>query len=153
MSQSIVYAKTARPSAAGVLPRERLFTRLDAATMAPLVWVHSPAGAGKTSAVVSYMEARQRRGLWYQIDDSDADPATFFSHVARALGNGHRLPLFTAEYRDDPNAFAVHFFRQLSSHLGDSFLVVLDNYQELAASAPLHELLRNGLVELAPESI
>ena len=151
MSQSIIFAKTARPSAAGVLPRERLFTRLDSATMAPVVWVQAPAGAGKTSALVSYLEARQRRGLWYQIDESDADPATFFSHAARAVGNGRQLPLFTAEYREDPGAFASQFFRQLAENLGGAFLIVLDNYHELAVTAPLHGLLRHGLAELPPE--
>ena len=151
MDQGIVFAKTARPSAAGVLARERLFAWLDDATVSPLVWVQAPAGAGKTSAVVSYLESRKRRGLWYQIDASDSDPATFFAHLARAFSQGHRLPMFTAEYRDAPAAFAMHFFRSLVQAQAGEFVLVVDDYHELDADAPLHALLRAGINELPPE--
>ena len=51
-------AKTTRPSASNVLPRERLFAALDAARRASLLWVHGPPGCGKTSLVSSYLDAR-----------------------------------------------------------------------------------------------
>ena len=55
-------AKTTRPSAGNVLPRERLFATLDAARRAPLLWVHGPPGCGKTSLVSSYLDARASNG-------------------------------------------------------------------------------------------
>jgi DNA-binding SARP family transcriptional activator len=148
VSRRNVFAKTARPSVTGVLPRQRLFEWLDGACTAPLVWVHGPAGAGKTSLVASYVEVRQRAALWYQVDSSDADPATFFAFLADAFAGGSELPMFTAEYRDEPRAFARHFFRALAAAHAGTLLLVLDNYQELDAQAPLHQLLLEGAREL-----
>ena len=74
-------AKTARPALASTLVRPRLFRRLDRALAGPATWVWGPPGAGKTTLVASYVVARRLRGLWYQIDEADADVATFFYYL------------------------------------------------------------------------
>jgi len=71
-------AKITRPHPRRVLPRTRLFRQLDQGCKRPLIWVTGPPGAGKTTLVSSYLDARKRRCLWYQIDAGDADAATFF---------------------------------------------------------------------------
>ena len=78
----MVLAKTTPPSVAGVLPRRRLFRRLDRRAR-PVTWVWGPPGSGKTTLVASYLRARRHGGLWYQLDDADGDPATFFYHLSR----------------------------------------------------------------------
>src|SRR5271157_2278251 len=59
-------AKISRPWSDGVLPRERLFERLDNSLKHPILWITGPPGAGKTSLVTSWLEARRMRSLWFQ---------------------------------------------------------------------------------------
>jgi len=152
MERGASLAKTTRPSAGSVLPRERLFAALDARRRAPLVWVHGPPGCGKTSLVSSYLKARAGNGLWYQMDAGDADPASLCLYLGEALdGRAARLPLFTAEYRSEPRAFARHWFRRLFEALDAPFLLVFDNYQELAADSAVHHMLRDAAAEMPAE--
>ena len=39
---------------------------------------------GKTTLVASLLEARERPGIWYQVDAGDADPASFVYHLRLA---------------------------------------------------------------------
>ena len=57
---------------------------LDAGSRRPVTWVEGPAGAGKTSLVSSYLDARGLPCLWYRLDAGDADVATFFYYLGLA---------------------------------------------------------------------
>jgi ATP/maltotriose-dependent transcriptional regulator MalT len=84
------------------LVRPRLVRRLDLARKKPVTWVWAPPGAGKTTLVASYLAARRTRGLWYKVDEGDADVATFFYYLGLAAPRRRRplpLPLLTPEYR------------------------------------------------------
>ena len=70
--------KTSRPSLSGILPRKRLFSLLDEARERPVAWVSGPPGCGKTTAVASYLDHSSIYCVWYQLDEGDADVATFF---------------------------------------------------------------------------
>ena len=102
------------------MPRKRLFRLLDAARKQPFTWVAAPPGAGKTTLVASYLEARKVPFFWYQLDAGDADPATFFSYLVKLAAQlkrpkNDRLPYLTPEYLSDIQGFARRFFRTLFS--------------------------------------
>lgn len=120
-----------------VLARTRLYALLDEATQRPVVWLHAPPGAGKTTLVAGWLVARQRPVLWYQVDDGDADAASFVYYLktaAEALGgkaSTPALPLLTPEYQRDLRGFARRFFRLLFARLVPGSVLVLDNFQEV----------------------
>ena len=77
-------AKITRPVLPGTYPRKRLYRLLDQARKVPITWVSGPPGCGKTTTVSGYVEARRLRGIWYQVDEGDGDPATFFYYLGLA---------------------------------------------------------------------
>src|SRR5262245_10660074 len=112
-----------------------------------------PAGAGKTTAIVGYLEARGTPFTWYDLDAGDADPATLFDYLALTVREPKAratpaLPRFTLEYRAGWNVFARRFFEALFARLPAGAALVLDNYQELPAETPTHEIVREAIAVL-----
>lgn len=148
-------AKTTRPSLAGIIPRNRLFHRLDEALGSSVIWVTGPPGCGKTTLGASYLEQRKHASLWYQLDEGDADVASFFYYLGLATADhGKRkhapLPQLTPEYYAGLPAFARRYFQALYQRLGTSFAIVFDGYHEVPAQSVFHEVMRIALGEVPP---
>jgi ATP/maltotriose-dependent transcriptional regulator MalT len=147
-------AKLTRPRLHGAIARERLFARLDEAReQRRAICVVGPPGAGKTTLVASWLDGRGIPGIWYQVDPGDADLATFFHYLgqaAKAFGRkGQRpLPALTPEYLQDVPGFARRFFRELFARLPDGAVLVLDNYQDVAADQPFHQIVADAVMEV-----
>lgn len=146
-------AKVRRPSPSDVLPRERLFQRLDALAAHPITWISGPAGSGKTTLVGTYVEARRLDCLWYQVDSGDADLATFF-HYLRFAGayatprEAGALPSFTQEYHGGIPEFSRNFFEHLTGLLTPPAVLIFDNLQEVPGDALLFRALREAVRRL-----
>ena len=151
----VLLAKTTSPSCSGVLPRERLFTMLDQARQNPIVWITGPPGSGKTMLAASYLEERKLASLWYQIDETDVDVASFFYHleaaaIAHVKRKPVRLPQLTPQHLSGLAAFTRRYFQALYRLLGESFAIVLDGYHDIAPRSSLHEVLSTAMTEVPP---
>jgi ATP/maltotriose-dependent transcriptional regulator MalT len=90
-----------------------------------VIWVSGPPGCGKTTLVSSYIEARKLPCLWYQIDEGDTDPATFFYYLGLAAKRAaprkrKPLPLLTPEYLQGISTFTLRYFEELYDRLNPS---------------------------------
>ena len=155
-TQAVSLAKTTRPSLAGIIPRQRLFRRLDETLGGgSVVWLTGPPGCGKTTLAASYLEQRRTASLWYQLDEGDTDVASFFYHLSRALTPAGKaktapLPRLTPEYHAGLPAFTRRYFQVLFERLGSSFAVVFDGYHEIPVQSALHEVMRIALAAVPP---
>ncbi|MGI9045215.1 MAG: BTAD domain-containing putative transcriptional regulator [Burkholderiales bacterium] len=150
-------ARLTRPRLHAALPRERLFALLDAQRKYPLIWVTAPPGAGKTTLVASYCEARKIPSLWYQVDSGDRDPATFFYYLRLAAlatveKKRAKLPLLTSAYSSDLGDFIRRWFRELFGLLPRDAMLVLDNYQDAPADSAFPALIVAAAAEV-PETL
>lgn len=145
-------AKLMTPVLPRVVERPRLFRQLDRTGKNPLTWIVGPPGAGKTTLVASYLKARKRRSLWCRLDEGDADLASFFHYLATAAGylSRHRepLPVLTPEYALGLKTFVRRFFQRLCERLPAGSVIVFDNYQDVANTAPLHGFLPAAFEEI-----
>ncbi len=168
-------AKLTRPRLTRVVQRKRLLEDLDHASERKIVWISAPAGSGKTTIVANWLDSRKLRCIWYQADAGDADIATFFFFMRRALQHAapkHRkpLPLLTPEYSFGIPTFTKRFFETLFARLVSSrssrrtsdrqnrgqahygYAIVIDNYQDVPAESLFHEVVRDGL-SVSPDGI
>ena len=148
-------AKLTRPRLHKAVARETLFELLDDKREYPVVWIAGPPGAGKTTLAASYLEESGVPAIWYQIDQGDSDPASFFYYLKQAvehagLRKSKPLPLLTPEYLPDLPGFARRFLREMFLQLPDDIIIVLDNYHEIAVTSALHAALAAALAEIPP---
>ena len=141
---STVINKITPPQLRQVLPRYRLFEKIDQAHPTPSFWVSGPAGSGKTTLIANYLTEREIPCLWYRVDALDNDLSSFFYHLGKAVAGtkGLPLPLLTPEYLPGVETFAKRYFENLFQRLTPPYWLVLDNYQEVDEKAPLHNIMR-----------
>ncbi len=158
-------AKIARPKLSAIVKRDRLFNQLDQARQKPVVWIEAQAGSGKTTLVADWLESRKLPCLWYQIDEGDADIASFFYYMgmaAKIVAPRYKksLPLMTPEYLQGIPVFTRRYFEELFRRLAATsvkgsdagFVIVLDNYQDAPPTSGFHDMMAHGL-DAIPEGI
>lgn len=163
-AKKTAYPKLTRPDVTGISPRTRLLELLEDVNQA-VIWISSPGGSGKTTLAASYLDVYKRPCLWYQMDEGDVDPATFFHYMSIAAkmassGKVPSLPAMTPEYlQHGVSFFAKKYFENLyrrlvSKRSGNNrpFFIVFDNYQDVHPEAELHEIIASGL-SLLPQGI
>jgi ATP/maltotriose-dependent transcriptional regulator MalT/DNA-binding SARP family transcriptional activator len=137
-------AKRVPPRLSGIVLRPRLFRKLD--VRQPLTWVWGQPGSGKTVLVASYLAARRIRSLWYRLDAGDADVVAFLHDLTRDGGRRHAQRL--RAHAGSPAILAL--LRTLYDRLPRPFVLVLDSYDEVPPDAPLHEVIRDAVMQLPP---
>lgn len=141
------FAKITPPQTYNVFERKRLFEKLDQARKtSKVIWISAPGGSGKTTLVASYLNSINIKPVWYQVDDGDADLASFYYYLGlatkRYAPRSRTLPLLTPEYQHGISAFTRNYFRQLFSVIKDRSVLVFDNVQDAGDVAEFNLVLQ-----------
>ncbi len=148
-----VLAKIDRPRVSSNHARPRLFAHLESLCDRRLIWLSAPAGSGKTTTVATWLQSRDATVVWYQCDEGDADIASFVHFLSRSPAlrtppTGAPLPMLAPELYGALPTFVRNYFREFCARLPAPAFIVFDDWQDIPAQAPLHEVLPLALAEL-----
>lgn len=155
--KGLYHSKIVPPRIHRAIMRKRLFRLLDGLADRPITWISSPAGSGKTTLIASYCQTHDISAIWYNVDETDTDIATFFYYMTEAVRNlkkGKKKPLslFTPEFRAGIKAFTRHYFETFFERMKRPGAVILDNYQDVSDDSKFHDVIERGL-RVVPEDI
>lgn len=152
----ILAAKLTPPSLGDVIGRPRLHARLAEALASRITLVRAEAGSGKTTLLADFVRRSSLPAAWLRVDARDRDPARFLTHLLAAL----RQPLPSLGLAADarlsaggrPDEVAEALAADLVHTLAEELLLVLDDFQEAAASRDVGDAVTT-LIESAPPGL
>lgn len=144
-------AKLSVPRVAQVLRRGRISEHIEHATDGGVAWLAAPAGYGKTTAVVDYLQQSGAPHIWLRIDEGDQDVARLFHYLAMSRDAGPAMPVFGAEYAEQPIEFARRFFRAFFAGLEPGTVLVLDDLHD--ADTPEFRRMLEVLFRELPDTL
>jgi LuxR family transcriptional regulator, maltose regulon positive regulatory protein len=127
----------------GTLRRERLLRRLAQTSDVPLTLVVAPAGYGKTTLLVHWLDRDPRTVAWVSIDESDNDPARLGASIALAVRESGAPGSLEPRLRVAPEDGAAAIVAELAGALQQPerpFVLVLDDVHRLHARAAVKAL-------------
>ena len=132
----------------GLIDRPRLASLAGQTETKRLTVIKAPAGFGKTSLALTWLNAlasSQARLAWLALDAEDDEPARFFNHLAHALRQacgdvGASVIGLTAEASFVPaNSLATTLINELID-VDDEVYLFIDDYH-LISETPIHEAM------------
>lgn len=148
-----------------LLPRPRLLEWLEANADKRLTLLSAPAGYGKTTLLVDFINASSLPFAWYTLDAQDSDPTVFLTYLIEALRCMKRAPesltraigqtaqslLDSAEANLAPQRVLTVLVNELAEEIETPWLIVLEDYH-FVASPVVHQLV-DFLLENAPNAL
>jgi len=134
--------------------RPRLLDKLNAGLHGKLSLVSAPAGFGKTTLIVHWLQQQPRPVAWLSLDANDDDPLRFFTYLVTAVQtvNSSLAEDLATGLRSsnppEPTAVVPALLNELATH-PDPFVVVLDDYHVIN-NDNIHALLASLLDYLPP---
>jgi DNA-binding SARP family transcriptional activator/Flp pilus assembly protein TadD len=135
-----------RPGPA-LLERPRLIERLVANLSHPVTLVTANAGSGKTTLVADFVNKLAERFVWYQLDQTDADPAQFLKYIIdgiRRIDPGFGQATLTylqqeaAQVSRRPEYAVDVLINEILEDIEHQLILVLDDYHHLGVDTPVH---------------
>jgi ATP/maltotriose-dependent transcriptional regulator MalT/DNA-binding SARP family transcriptional activator len=140
-----------------LLERPRLIERLVSNLSHPLTLVTADCGSGKTTLVADFVDKLAERFVWYQLDYADTDPVIFLSYIARGIRQiDPEFGIATLAYLQQegakisqrPESAVDILINEIIEKIEHQLILVLDDYDQLGADAPIHTVVDRMLVRL-----
>jgi DNA-binding SARP family transcriptional activator/Tfp pilus assembly protein PilF len=140
-----------------MLERPRLIERIVENLSHPVTIVTANAGTGKTTLVADFVNKLAERYVWYQLDQTDADPTVFLRYITngiRQINHGfgettlaylNRAPAQISKYPE----YAVDvLINEMLEDIEHQFILVLDDYHNLGIDTPVHAIVDRMIARL-----
>lgn len=153
----LIRSKLERPPMPGrLVARPRLAERLEKKAVARVTLISAPAGYGKTTVALQWMESVGGKVAWISLDEADRDPGRFARYLVAALGEAAGAGFETCrallEGRTPPPW--PYFCEALAAELGglsEDTVLVLEDYH-LIDAPDVHDLIEL-MVQRSPPAL
>ncbi len=153
---SLVHTKLSRPrSGSDVITRTRLIERLNAGLGGSVTLISAPAGYGKTTLLVEWLQASDRPSAWLSLDANDNELLIFVHSLTAALQTifpdafQSTASLLKAPLFPPANHVATLLLNDLAD-VPEDIILVLDDYH-LIHTSEVHTLLDLLIRHLSPQ--
>lgn len=134
------------PNLKGTIARSRLIDLVRQAKDRKVVVLNAPAGSGKSTFVINYLQDSGIPFLWYNLDEGDSDPVTFFNLILDGVGQiaGRECPFpkFSPEQIPSIERYSEKLIETVfgisQTH---KMALVLDNYQNISQDSLVHKAI------------
>jgi LuxR family maltose regulon positive regulatory protein len=148
--QIVIQTKLNRPAmVANSVERPRLISRLDEALKGRVTLISAPAGYGKTTLVLQWLDQRRMPAAWFAVDETDSDPDRFLSYVVAAVRTvvpefGSDIERLLSAPQLPPPVYLADAVVNALAALEQPLLIVLDDYHRFT-SKTVHEIMTRVL--------
>jgi len=138
-SENLLHTKLMPPRLRpNTLPRQRLIVQLDGGLAKKLICITAPTGFGKTTLIGVWLAERALPYAWVTLDESDNDPARFWSYAITALHSmNSTLGKASLAALNSPQVSYQALLTPLLNELAGltkNFLLVLEDYQVITSA-------------------
>ena len=137
----LIHTKLNRPYLpANCVARPRLLNKMDEALKGHVTLISAPAGYGKTTLVLQWLDQNRMPAAWFAIDEADSDPDRFIRYVVAAVRTaapefGSDIErLLSSPQLPPPEYLADAVVNELAA-LDRPLAIVLDDYHRHASQA------------------
>ena len=137
------------------VPRQRLIDKLHQGLNRRVTLISAPAGFGKTTALVQWLQQCEQTAVWLSLDEADNDPFTCFKYLAAVVNKlpnvGYQLRIQLQEQQiGTVNDFMMAFLDDVTA-VSTPFLLILDDYHVI--TNPKIEQAIAWLIDHIPSSM
>lgn len=120
---------------------------LDELTSRKLIVISAPPNIGKSTMVETYIESRGLPSIWYRVSQDDVYLTNFFygfglGCIRMNASRNITIPSVSKRGSQGVEEFTKDYFKAIFQQMEVPFLIVLDNYHEVAEDALLHHAIR-----------
>ena len=157
-NQILIQTKLNRPAIGpNSVVRPRLISRLDDVLKERVTLICAPAGYGKTTLVLQWLDQRRMPAAWFAVDETDSDPDRFLSYFVAAVRTvvpefGSDIVRLLSSPQLPPLEYLADAVVNELATLDRPLAIVLDDYHRIDRSSPVHELI-GRLLEHPPRQM
>jgi len=128
---------------------------MDKALEVPLTLVSAAAGYGKSTLVCEWLQIREHSAAWLSLDETDSNLRQFLSYLVAAIeitcpGACSSISELLKAHKLPPLSDLVIYLSNELDDIQGPCIVVLDDYQHLGRSSPVHQLIDKLLLHPLP---
>lgn len=150
-------SKTSIPTLTdGYIQRPQLMDRYDQLIQSGITQIHAPAGYGKSTSLIQWINSRKHPAAWLTLDHSDKDPASFWRSLEASFRQSQQLPSFLILDNIDPflHPTVIELLRQnLCEQMSSNLRIILTGRRNISPYVSVNQNITVPLLRFDQQEI